>query len=179
MFDPTIYDNLKTVLEGCVYDLDLDGSIVVTNRIDRIDLATMSRCCALRFRELKAFAATAEIGLSASLADLAAELLRPRGEVPGCELAISFQLRVLDPDAAGPEIERELLAIWDRRPSVRQRYTFEQPALEEGYETNISLNFGRKLDESNADDFPRLVEVTLRSLRWLNRFAAEQGGHGR
>lgn len=175
MFDPTIYDNLKTVLEGCVYDLDLDGKIVVTNRSDRIDLATMSRSCSLRFRELKISAATAEIGLSASLADLAAELLRPRGAAPGCELAISFQLQVLDPDTAGPEIERELLAIWDRSLTVRQSFMFELPPREDGYDASISLHFGRKLDESNADDFPRLVEVTLLSLRWLNRFAAGQG----
>jgi hypothetical protein len=176
LFDPTIYDNLKTVLEGCVYDLDLEGKILVADRSDRIELATMSRRCSLRFREQRASAASAEIGLSASLADLAAELLRPGGDAPGCELHIAFETRVLDPDASCPVIERELLAIWEHRPIVRQRLSFELPLSEDGYEACISLHFGRKLDESNADDFPRLVDVTLRSLRWLNRYAAGQGG---
>jgi hypothetical protein len=182
LFDPTIFDNLKTVLEGCVYDLDLEGKILVTNRTDLIELAAMSRRCALRFREQGASAASAEIGLSASLADLAAELLRPGGDSrdsPGCELHIAFETRLLDPDAECPVIERELLAIWEHRPIVRQRLSFELPQREEGYEARISLHFGRKLDESHADDFPRLVDVTLRSLRWLNRYAAGQGGGGR
>jgi hypothetical protein len=181
LFDPTIYDNLKTVLEGCVYDLDLEGHILVTNRIDRIELATMSRCCAIRFREQKAPGASAQIGLNASLADLAAELLARKGEPPGCELDISFHTRVLDPDFDCRVIEQELLTIWDRRPSIEQELTFRYPQQSDGYDNRIALRFGRKLDESNADDFPRLVDVTVRSLRWLNQYASSggQGGWGK
>ena len=32
MFDPTIYENLKVVFEGAVYDLDLDGHLTVGDR---------------------------------------------------------------------------------------------------------------------------------------------------
>ena len=32
MFDPTIYDNIKVVLEGAVYDLDLEGKIIITTK---------------------------------------------------------------------------------------------------------------------------------------------------
>ncbi|MDF0725751.1 hypothetical protein PY093_03360 [Cytobacillus sp. S13-E01] len=39
MFDPTIFDNLKVVIEGEVYDLDLTGDFLVTNRSDSIDIA--------------------------------------------------------------------------------------------------------------------------------------------
>jgi hypothetical protein len=176
LFDPTIYDNLKVVLEGSVYDLDLEGRILVTNRSDRIELATMSRCCSFRFREQpETGPAQAEIGLSASLADLAAELLRPSGGAPGCELDIAFETRVLDPDTQCPVIERELLSIWDHRPQVRQRLSFELPQREEGYADRITLRFGRKLDENQAEDFPQLVGFALRSLQWLNRYAARQG----
>lgn len=179
LFDPTIYDNLKVVLEGCVYDFDLEGHILVTNRIDRIELATMSRCYAIRFREQKAAAASAQIGLSASMADLAAELLARKGEPPGCELDISFSTRVLDPETDCRIIEQELQHIWERRPVFEQELTFRYPQPTEGFDNRIVLRFGRKLDESNADDFPRLVDVTLRSLRWLNKYAAETGSGGR
>lgn len=179
MFDPTIYDNLKVVLEGCVYDLDLEGHILVTNRIDRIELATMSRCCAIRFREQKAAGASAQIGLTASMADLAAEMLARKGEPPGCELDISFNARVMDPDFDCRAIEQELLQIWERRPTIEQELTFRYPQRSDGFDNRITLRFGRKLDESNADDFPRLVDVTVRTLRWLNRYAASVGQGGR
>ena len=52
MFDPTIFDNLKVVAEGAVYDLDLQGEILITNRIDQVDLATLSRYYAITFRKI-------------------------------------------------------------------------------------------------------------------------------
>ncbi|UTW70295.1 hypothetical protein KHA80_06930 [Anaerobacillus sp. HL2] len=41
MFDPTIYENLKVVIEGEVYDHDMNGRILII-QIDIVDLATMS-----------------------------------------------------------------------------------------------------------------------------------------
>jgi hypothetical protein len=43
MFDPTVFDNLKVIIEGAIYDLDLDGELQVVNRRDLVDLANMSR----------------------------------------------------------------------------------------------------------------------------------------
>ncbi|MCV9888442.1 hypothetical protein [Metabacillus halosaccharovorans] len=43
MFDPTVFDNLKVVIEGYIYDMDIDEQISVTDRSDIIDLAKMSR----------------------------------------------------------------------------------------------------------------------------------------
>ena len=39
MFDPTAYDNLKVILEGAVYDLDLSGELKIIERNDIVDLA--------------------------------------------------------------------------------------------------------------------------------------------
>lgn len=36
MFDPTAFDNLKVIVEGAVYDFDLHGDILVTDRKDMI-----------------------------------------------------------------------------------------------------------------------------------------------
>lgn len=43
MFDPTAFDNLKVIVEGAVYDFDLHGDILVTDRKDMMDLASLSR----------------------------------------------------------------------------------------------------------------------------------------
>lgn len=65
MFDPTIYENVKVVLEGELYDRDLDGEITITNRSDLVDLATLSRTYVVAFEENSKVSST--INLHASL----------------------------------------------------------------------------------------------------------------
>lgn len=43
MFDPTAFENMKTVFEGAAYDLDLSGEAAIIGRNDIVDLAGMSR----------------------------------------------------------------------------------------------------------------------------------------
>jgi len=43
MTDPTIFDNLRVLMEGALYELDLAGELVVTERQDLVDLAALSR----------------------------------------------------------------------------------------------------------------------------------------
>ncbi|WP_062356571.1 hypothetical protein [Bacillus kwashiorkori] len=50
MFDPTAYENLKVVLEGNVYDFDLEGKIVVIERNDIVNLADLSRSFTITYR---------------------------------------------------------------------------------------------------------------------------------
>ena len=40
---PTAYDNLKTILEGCIYDFEIQGILKIVSRNDRVDLANLSR----------------------------------------------------------------------------------------------------------------------------------------
>ncbi len=50
MFDPTAFDNLKVVLEGAVYDLDLSGEINIINRKDLFDFANYERNYQIHYR---------------------------------------------------------------------------------------------------------------------------------
>jgi len=113
MFDPTIFDNLKVVLEGLVYDHDLAGRIMITDRSDWIDLAKLSRSFRIRFRirtpddpvqataewadagqkEHDRHFIQAEIVLSAGVKDLAGEIMGLNmgdADRPGCELKIRW-----------------------------------------------------------------------------------------
>ncbi len=90
MFDPTIYDNLKVVLEGSVYDLDLSGAVRISGRQDQIDLSTMSRLYQIEFRRLQG-AALARMRLSTTLTDLSSELLQRKGEKTGLCAGNSFR----------------------------------------------------------------------------------------
>lgn len=173
MFDPTIFDNMKVVLEGAVYDLDFAGKIVITGRIDRVELSTMSRTYAVMFREQGITAntdCTAEVRLAANISDLAAELLQMKDVAPGCQLHIRFRcyIRGMEDCLA---IERRLHDIWNERPHIQQTISFVFDADEKptSFLNEVELDFARKLDESQVDDFPELLRYVLKSLQALNR----------
>jgi hypothetical protein len=190
MFDPTIYDNVKVVLEGAVYDMDLNGQILVTQRIDQIDLSSMSRYFAISFQQIDMPDNIAEISLRVHLRDLAAEILEQPHEspsvnkhivsegnerlfTPGCHLLISFITKILDPHQECPLIQSCLANIWQHRPQITQRLSYMFDEQPKGYENQIDLRFGRKIDEAQLDDFPELIQYAIASLAWLNERKAK------
>lgn len=95
MYDPTVYDNLKVAFENTLYDLDnLDGTIQMVNRLDRMEMSVMSREFVIQFVLAEYTDITAEISLEASLQDLAAEILEVPGEEPGCTLRLRFYMPI-------------------------------------------------------------------------------------
>ncbi|WP_404403409.1 hypothetical protein [Jeotgalibacillus malaysiensis] len=102
MFDPTAFDNLKTVLEGTVYDRDLDGTIKITTRSDQVDIATLSRSFTLTFHvQEKSF--EADMNLYADLKKLTAELL-PDNQEKEAGAAISIVFRKYGTEWTGEEL---------------------------------------------------------------------------
>ncbi|WP_281887434.1 hypothetical protein [Paenibacillus sp. YYML68] len=93
MFDPTIYDNLKVVLEGKLYDLDAEGGLAIVARHDRVDLATMSRTFEMMLQP-RGGASRAIVALSSGMADFAAEhrMLRLAEHRPGASLSLTLEL---------------------------------------------------------------------------------------
>jgi hypothetical protein len=193
MFDPTVYDNLKVVLEGLVYDLDLEGKIEITDRCDLVDLARMSRTFRIRFRVRRpeggaasadpppgegagrepsdARAATdldeveAEIEISADTEDLA-------GEILGLETAparapgsvILLRWRTPARDAAVCEtIHRILQDVWGADNRLTHRIAYDYDRPER-LEIRSELDFRRKIDERQIEDLPELVRLAYRSL---------------
>jgi hypothetical protein len=193
MFDPTIYENLKVVLEGTVYDHDLQGKIIVTDRNDIMDMAKLSRCYRIRFRMRTAAeraamtpsdAATAEsfeeltpsilstvqaeIFLLAEVEDLAGEILAvelndTRG--PGCILKVRWIVQAEDNEAC-LTIQEVLQEVWGTESAIVHRlsYVYDQP---KAIEICSELDFQRKIDENQIEDLSSLVEHVFRSLRKL------------
>lgn len=171
MFDPTIYENIKVVLEGEIYDIDLSGEILVINREDTVDLAKMSRKFNIQFTLVNSEKDdAAEIQLTASTDDLAKEILeRDLGIKPGCEISVKFYLHILDIDYC-KKIEDKLNNLWDHRPTIVQNLSFlyQENNFPEEFFNEVTLNFGRKIDEDNIADIHGLIEHTLRSLKALS-----------
>lgn len=172
MFDPTIYDNIKVVLEGAVYDLDLDGKILITRREDLVDLSSMSRTYAIEFARKIDKPSKAEINLHVHLSDLAAEILENPTAKPGCTLTIKLFTKVKNPEIECKHIEEQLSLIWEHRPLISQLLSYKYGLHPIAYHNQITLSFGRKIDESHLDDFPHLIGYAADSLAWLD----ERGG---
>jgi len=187
MFHPLVFDNIRVVLEGAVYDRDFDGAITITGRSDVMDMATFHRLFQIDFQLADAAdqkqAVRAQMQLRTSLADIAAEQLeQPLTEQIGCTICIHFHLP-MDASRAIPEEARTIAAllndIWGHRPYITQTLTakLEEKRLEwppPRVDNQITLDFYRKIDEGNIDDLRDLLDHTVRSLVRLQAYLDRQ-----
>lgn len=93
MFDPTAFENLKVIVEGAVYDFDLHGDILVTDRKDVMDLASLSRMYSISFQLTETFKTMVEatFSLSVDAKNLSGEILEVPQFIPGCEMKPNFR----------------------------------------------------------------------------------------
>lgn len=173
MFDPTVYENVKVVLEGAVYDLDLSGRVRVTNREDVIDLSSMSRRYAIRFADAHDLNGRlfAEIHLKAHLSDLASEIMETHQPSPGCKLEIFFEETVgeeMSIDDTCRRTDSVLKEIWGERFAIRQTISYAYDSQPIVWRNRTMLDFGRKFNEDVIEDIPDLLEHVLRSIQRLS-----------
>jgi hypothetical protein len=168
LFDPTIYDNIKVVLEGAVYDWDLAGRIAIIDRSDRVDLAVLARSYSVRFTERdRDGVVSAEMELHAGTADLASEIMEIETMKPGCNLTVRFFSRVKDEEACRA-IRTILEELWGTEYRITQTlsYVYDEPSRD--YRNETAIDFGRKFGEEVIEDIPRLIENIMQSLSQLN-----------
>ncbi|QRG68481.1 hypothetical protein [Brevibacillus choshinensis] len=183
MFHPLVFDNIRVVLEGAVYDRDFDGAITITGRSDVMDMATFHRQFQIEFKlatanENKPFV-LAQMQLRTTLADIAAEQLeQPLTDQIGCTICIHFHLP-MNVRKEIPEEARAITAllddIWGQRPYIT--HTLKARLEEKRYEwppqrvdNQITLDFYRKIDEGNIDDLRDLIDHTIQSLLQLQAY---------
>lgn len=163
MFDPTVFDNLKVVIEGDLYELDLEGEIQIADRKDRVDLATMSRSFSMKITlDGKLFG---EITLSSDIENISGELLRFNNK-PGCRVKLVF-MKTTHPEA---DLDAEVLSwriflsqIWEER-EIRIFSTKNHEQKEEIKLTAV-VSFSRLIHEENVDDLRDMLTYMLQSLK--------------
>lgn len=170
MFDPTVWDNLKVVLEGAVYDLDLDGDISVIDRNDIINLAKMSRLFSISFKQAisKLEYPSAMIQLEVDLDNLAQEICQLQNEKPGCKLAISFKTIVHDVKLECSKIEQIARQIWGDERIIEQKLSFVYSNEETAFLNELMIKFDRKIYEENIDDLLEMIPYILETLQLLH-----------
>jgi hypothetical protein len=173
MFDPTAFDNLKTVLEGAVYDLDLEGEIVVIDRHDLVDLAHFSRTYTITFRLASDHTpyVSCTIRLEMDLEQIAKELLR-QAVRPGCTLTITFSLPIRQ-TAACSHIESALRRVWGEERIIRQTLSHEFPHETRSYRNEATIEFGRLIYEENVADLQAMIPYMITSLEQLQKFSGK------
>ncbi|MGD6966728.1 hypothetical protein FZC78_04985 [Rossellomorea vietnamensis] len=91
MFDPTAYENLKVVLQGALYELELLGSLKVVNREDNVDLASLARRYSLTLCNPASEKITVTVSLSAGAKEWNAEAFPEFGGEPGARLQVLYE----------------------------------------------------------------------------------------
>ncbi|KXH81819.1 hypothetical protein [Sporosarcina sp. HYO08] len=173
MYDPTIFDNLKVVFENEVYDLDnVDRKITITNRKDVMDFAILAREFAIQFTLEDQKDITAEIVLTASLNDLAGEILEQTEEGLGCSLVLRFIKSIQNVERC-KEIEQALKGIWEDGINLTQTLGFNYGEEMESYSNHIELRFKRKINEAHMHEIDDFLKHVLLSLEVLHRIGIE------
>jgi hypothetical protein len=168
MFDPTVFENLKVVAEGAVYDLDLAGAILVTNRRDIVDLATMSRTYSIAFmlREAK-YDITALFSLTADVKNLAGEILEDASFLPGCGLQLQFLFPIPSPASFVERVDEQLHLIWGEERSITQVISYEYNKEPLFYSNTATVLFQKTTTEEHAEDLSAVVDHMVETLERL------------
>lgn len=164
MFDPTVFDNLKVIIEGAIYDLDLDGELQVVNRRDLVDLANMSRQFSMDI------AVSAEmlgrVELSSNLENISGELLK-RLDRPGCSVTVSFFQEVKRSSIIKEKLEqwkKEIQEIWGESWEIELSST-ETLDSNQPLKLSATIRFDRLFYEDNIDDLEELLPYMMSTLR--------------
>lgn len=173
MFDPTAFENLKVVIEGAVYDKDLNGEILVTDRNDVINLAKLERRFEISFVEqnTRGKKITAIWILESGLENLAAELL-PQAlseNRSGCHVTVKFIAEHLNESSIFIDIENVLAEIWGTSRTIEQQISLNPFDVNAGIKHEMIIHFNRLIYENNIDDLTIMLDCMINSLRNLNK----------
>jgi hypothetical protein len=170
LFDPTAFDNMKVVLEGAVYDRDILGDIIVVNRDDLINLATLSRHFTMTFelkesRIQKNF--SGGISLYASLENLSSELLASHiNEITNgstVEIFMTFAEQLTTQQA--DKIINRLEDVWGKQRTIQwTTVATKTNTNQQSYSSKFTISFDRLVKEDQMDDLVDMVEYLIQSL---------------
>lgn len=168
MFDPTAFDNMKVVIEGALYDYDLDGDIVIIDRNDIMNLAKMSRSFDVSF-QLPGNRTIARLEMESSLMNIAAELLPEslQQKKAGCQVKLQFIQEDVSIERDFHEIDRILFKIWGETRKISQIVQYN-PLNRSEYRNNIiTVEFDRLIGEEQMEDLVEMIEFMISTLQQI------------
>ncbi|WP_040345749.1 hypothetical protein [Neobacillus bataviensis] len=167
MFDPTAFDNMKVVIEGALYDKDIDGEIVIIDRNDVINMAKMSRQFDISF-QLPHHPVMAKIEMESRLANLAAELLSNalQEQHAGCFVRLGFSLEH-EEEIDYQTIKAILQDTWGTDRKITFSVNQNPLEMKKTKSTLITVEFDRLITEDQMDDLVEMINFMMISLEQL------------
>ncbi|MCL6571964.1 MAG: hypothetical protein K6T88_09825 [Bacillus sp. (in: Bacteria)] len=168
MFDPTAFDNMKVVIEGAIYDLDISGKIIITDRNDLINLAKMSRKFNVSF-QLPYSTVIAKMEMEAKFVNLAAELMPSTlsEQLAGSHVRLEFFLELAE-KIDFQVIKDILLDVWGPTRNITQSVQYNPLEIEKRMKNKITVEFDRLISEEQIDDLVEMVDVVMTTLQNLH-----------
>ncbi|ARJ21826.1 hypothetical protein B7492_11500 [Bacillus mycoides] len=172
MFDPTAFENLKVIVEGAVYDFDLHGDILVTDRKDVMDLASLSRMYSISFQLTETFKTMVEatFSLSVDAKNLSGEILEVPQFIPGCEMKLEFSFEMEQPEIGCEEIETLLHSIWGKERMITQKISYEYNKQASSYHNKVEVLFQKSITEDHVDDLIAVISHMIETVRTIQHF---------
>ncbi|AIW85544.1 hypothetical protein bwei_2925 [Bacillus mycoides] len=172
MFDPTAFENLKVIVEGAVYDFDLHGDILVTDRKDVMDLASLSRMYSISFQLTETFKTMVEatFSLSVDAKNLSGEILEVPQFIPGCEMKLEFSFEMEQPEIGCEEIETLLHSIWGKERMITQKISYEYNKQAISYHNKVEVLFQKSITEEHVDDLIAVISHMIETVRTIQHF---------
>ncbi|PFD35924.1 hypothetical protein CN285_23260 [Bacillus cereus] len=172
MFDPTAFENLKVIVEGAVYDFDLHGDILVTDRKDVMDLASLSRMYSISFQLTETFKTMVEatFSLSVDAKNLSGEILEVPQFIPGCEMKLEFSFEMEHPEIGCKEIEKLLHSIWGKERMITQKISYEYNKQAISYHNKVEVLFQKAITEDHVDDLIAVISHMIETVRTIQHF---------
>jgi len=171
MFDPTAFDNIKVVVEGAIYDKDLDGEVLVTKREDLVDLANLSRAFNLAFSIVQSNKSDsyAEFKLRADLKNLASELLEMdhASTLAGCMVTIHFYLTHGNEEKIFLNIQKVLEDIWGKDRKIEQAVKINPLKRKDTIVNEAIVHFNRLVLEDQIEDLTEMIDYVVLTLKQL------------
>jgi hypothetical protein len=177
MFDPTAFENIKVVVEGEIYDRDLSGEIVVTDRNDWINTAKLSRKYEISFclAGYEPSSLSGTLTIQAGLENLAAELLgsESANQLAGCVVGISFSLIHRNEMSVYHAVKEVLEDIWGRDRAINQIAQIVPLEKKSRVANRATVSFNRLVYEDQIDDLTEMIDYMITSLENLKKIFGE------
>lgn len=172
MFDPTAFDNMKVILEGALYDLDLEGEIIVTDRNDWMNLAKLSRQFDMTFKKSNQSKTSCTILLKADLTNLAAELnpISLSEKLAGSHFKIVFSIHHNHSNEVYTKALFLLREIWGESRRYTCVISYDPTEINAPIKTEITIDFVRLISEDQLQDLLQMVDIINESLLKLEEY---------
>lgn len=164
MFDPTIFENIKVVLEGLLYEIDAEADIQITDRKDLIDLARMDRCAMLTFNRSSGQTPATMI-IKADTGVLSKEILGHPPDQLKIALKVDFHVSIKDPESDCEALTFILSKIFrNERIKILQTIMQEYGPVRKKLYSHVSMRFLDGINEHSIDQLESLCEKILVAL---------------